>query len=747
MVQAIILGTDAESGRQVVLSEKARRLSTYVIGKIGMGKSTLLEQVALQDLSNGDGLALLDPHEDLAEDLLLRIPPQREKDVIWWDPLEIDRPFGLNPFFCADPTDPKSIDSKADNFIAALGSLEEFKEIFASAPLMKNILAHLVIAFIVNQGHTMAETPQFLKHRDYRQQFYPLLMAAGYPQVPRFWEDLDDRPERVQMEMVASSLNKLERFQLNTIMRDVFGQPKNAIDFRSVMDEGKIVIVKLSDRLGEGNASFIGSFVVWEILQAALSRSDTPERERRPFHLIADEFQRFMTTAFPRLQAEARKFGVDTVVAHQTRRDLDARSKGTTLIVGNLIAFRSAHPDAAELAGAFDTTPPPPAVVGQRATTTLSTDPWGELLKNGHRNPEVLSVLKRLRELVAYRDGTYDEPGKWGGRKTIRFGQKSSGISVEAVCEVDQKTVTPYDPSQAGSVREYSYTLLVLPSDNESSFPGRFMGLSELVLEDLGTWASPWLLACEQGHEEERLFKKLLDQFIPYREVASNLHRSFFVRRRESWEKAYPIAYTTRDLEARERYTRKHVGQMEVPVDGFEWNDFVFDRQELANRDIAWWVLDQAWQAFSQVLKRLGALLAQEPVLTESGQYEPIYDKPRAYSDVEAEIANKLTDLHQYTARCKLAQDDGQLKEYTLRTIPPPPIAPGAEERARRIKERSGYLYGRERHAVEEEIQKRLQRIPLIPQRRSSRMKKDETHTFATAESEPDDTFRDVKKS
>ena len=413
MGDSVIIGRSTDTGDEVRLSAEGRRLSTYLIGTIGTGKSTLLLHMASQDMQNGEGLCFLDPHDDAAEELLLQVPEERKEDVIFWDPTDRESPFGLNPFHCPDP---EQIDAKADNFIAALESLAEFSDAFAGAHRMKSVLRHLAITFIVNQGHTLAETWQFLDDPAFRQPFYPAL-SAEFPQVLAFWQRLDRRPEKEQREMTDSSLNKLERFQIDRTMKGIFGQPTPSVDFRQAMDEGKIVIVKLhSSRLGPNNAALVGAFTVWELFQAAISRIDTPTEERRQYHLIADEFQTYMTTAFPRLIEEVRKFGVDVAIAHQRRGQLREGSMDAPLVCGNKIVFQVIGHDAVALAKEFDVTPPPPPVIGEKSKLTFALDPWRHLEQHGHSDPDVQKAfmlvnrtllqiqrdLEAMRRLIGY---------------------------------------------------------------------------------------------------------------------------------------------------------------------------------------------------------------------------------------------------------------------------------------------------------------------------------------------------------
>jgi hypothetical protein len=163
------------------------------------------------------------------------------------------------------------------------------------------------------------------------------------------------------MEMIGSTINKIYPFITDVSMRNIIGQPENTIDFGDIMNEGKILLVNLSKGdLGEENSSLLGSIIVNQILIAALQRRPIPAKQRRPFHLIVDEFQNFATESFAILQSEARKYAVDVTVAHQYRDQLDALSKGSTFNVGNLVVFRVTGRDSYDLASQFDNSPPPP---------------------------------------------------------------------------------------------------------------------------------------------------------------------------------------------------------------------------------------------------------------------------------------------------------------------------------------------------------------------------------------------------
>lgn len=357
MAASIILGQCVDSGQGASLSQRARARSTYVIGTSGTGKSTLLEQIAIQDMENGDGLVFLDPHGSSVKRLLGCVPPHRQADALYWDPADPMCRLSLNPFHCPNP---REYDTRAGNFLAALGSLREFHEIFDSAPRMKDVLWHLAIAFVVKDGATLVQAPEFLTNWSFRQSFYPAL-DAEYPQVRAYWEHFDEAPQE-QRGLTESSLNKLRRFQITRTMNRLFSHPEPSIDFARVVDEQRIILVNLNRAdLTEDNASFIGAFIVFDLLQAALSREPSVQEDGHRFHIIADEFQLYMTTAFPSLIEEVRKFGLDVTVAHQYRSQLlDHRTRGSTTAVGNIVVLRVNPEDARELAPAFQIHIPEP---------------------------------------------------------------------------------------------------------------------------------------------------------------------------------------------------------------------------------------------------------------------------------------------------------------------------------------------------------------------------------------------------
>jgi len=350
----LTLGKEIEKGNPVTLLPNDRRQGTYVVGVNGTGKTALLMNTVLSDAKAGDGLCFLDPHGDATETLLKLIPESRKKDVILFDPADYENPFGLNLFECRDLNDPKEVDLVCSEIVGT------FKKLYQDSwgPRLEDILRHSILSVLKSPNLTLLDLLLVLSSPVYRRK---VLDRVKDPLIHNYWDKIFPFEPKEVREWLASSYNKIGRFLANPLIRNIVSQPKSSFDLRKIMDEGKILLVNLSKgRIGEDNSSLLGSVLVGKILIAALSRADIPEEKRKPFHLIVDEYQSFATESFPTLQSEARKFRIDTMVAHQYRDQVDILNKGSTLNVGNFILFRITGKDSLELANQFDNTPPEP---------------------------------------------------------------------------------------------------------------------------------------------------------------------------------------------------------------------------------------------------------------------------------------------------------------------------------------------------------------------------------------------------
>ena len=390
----LLLGINANYGtqdyptghiREVHLSDGARKQGTYVIGTTGTGKTTLLLNLICQDMQRQgpmgyEGLCVLDPHGDFTTDILRRVPKHRWDDVVLFDPTEIEYPLGLNLFDC-NKDDPRERDLVVSTVIDTLYKLFEY----SWGPRMEDLLRHAVLSLLHHpEPTTLIHLMMVLTNYEHRQRLTaearkrdPILRAYWEDQFPESFinkSGMLTKP-REQTELVGSSLNKIGRFIANPIIRHIVGQDNSSFNFRQIMDNGQILLVNLSKgELGPDNSTLLGAVLVNQLLIAALSRRAIPEEERRPFHLYVDEYQTFATQTFPQLQSEARKYAIDTLVAHQYRDQLDDENQGSTLNVANLITLRVSGKDAVELAAQYDLTPPPPEVKFEPIRYPVSED-------------------------------------------------------------------------------------------------------------------------------------------------------------------------------------------------------------------------------------------------------------------------------------------------------------------------------------------------------------------------------------
>lgn len=343
----------------IELSLDERRQGTYIIGTTGTGKSTLLKNIVFQDLTEDlpkhkrPGLCVLDPHGDLTDELLQVVPEDRLDDVILFNPMETEWPFGLNLLAC-NRDDPFEVRWMISTVMGTLQRL--FSESWG--PRLEYVLRNVLLTSLELPQATLLEVLKLLNITVEEQKI--LVEIIKDPVLKQFWKTFP-YSDRLRYELVSSTLNKISPFLDDRMMRNIVGQPESTLKLQEIMDEGKILFINLSKGdLGEANSSLLGSVIVNLILIAALKRRSIPEDDRRSFHLIVDEFQNFATESFAILQSEARKYAVDVTVAHQYRDQLDLLSKGSTLNVGNLIIFRVTGRDSYELASQFDNTPPEP---------------------------------------------------------------------------------------------------------------------------------------------------------------------------------------------------------------------------------------------------------------------------------------------------------------------------------------------------------------------------------------------------
>ncbi len=335
--------------RPVHISEGDRQKHLYVIGKTGTGKTELLKDMILQDIREGKGVCLIDPH-DLAEDLLAHIPPERAEDVIYFDPSDTERPIGLN-LLEAETEDQKHMITTA--IINLMYKLYDPYKTGIIGPRFEHAVRNAMLTVMSEKGNTFIEVVRCLTDSNFVQELLPKVKD---PIIARYWTDqIAQTSDFHKSEVLDYIVSKFGRFVTNKAMRNIIGQSKSSFDFRKVMDEGKILIINLAKgKIGEENSNFLGLILIPKILAAAMSRSDVPEEQRKDFYLYVDEFQNFATPDFAQILSEARKFHLNLTVANQFIGQMDEEIKNAIFgNIGTLVTFRVGVTDASYLQREF----------------------------------------------------------------------------------------------------------------------------------------------------------------------------------------------------------------------------------------------------------------------------------------------------------------------------------------------------------------------------------------------------------
>jgi hypothetical protein len=335
--------TDARNKRlRFGIKKKDRSRHMYVIGKTGMGKSTLLENLAVQDIMNGEGLAFIDPHGKSADLLLEYIPEHRIKDVVYFAPFDLDYPISFNVLE----------DVGADRrHLVANGLMSAFKKIWVDAwsARMEYILTNILLALLEYPGSTLLGVNRMLVDKDFRN---TIVNNISDPSVKAFWtEEYAKYTDKFAAEAAPAIQNKVGQFVANPLVRNIIGQSNSSFNIREIMDNKKIFIVNLSKgRVGEGNANLLGAMIITKIYLAAMSRADLSESELKKssqFYLYVDEFQSFANESFADILSEARKYKLNLTIAHQYIEQMTEEVRAAVFgNVGTMAIFRVGAYDA-----------------------------------------------------------------------------------------------------------------------------------------------------------------------------------------------------------------------------------------------------------------------------------------------------------------------------------------------------------------------------------------------------------------
>lgn len=316
-----------------------RRRHFYMVGKTGMGKTVMLENMAIQDIQKGNGVAIVDPHGEFAERMLDFVPKDRVNDVIYFNPADLDYPIAFN-----------AIEQVAPEYrhLIASGLMGVFKKIWPDvwSARMEYILHNSVLALLEYPGSTLLGINRILADKEYRKK---VIEKVTDPTIKSFWNnEFAKYPDRFREEAVAPIQNKVGQFISAPLIRNIIGQTTTSFNIREIMDKSRILIVNLSKgRIGEDASHLLGALVITKLQLAAMSRVDILEEKRRDFYLYVDEFQNFATEAFANILSEARKYHLCLILAHQYITQMDEKVRDAIFgNVGTITTFRVGAADA-----------------------------------------------------------------------------------------------------------------------------------------------------------------------------------------------------------------------------------------------------------------------------------------------------------------------------------------------------------------------------------------------------------------
>lgn len=352
--EGIILGKNSYRGEETLvrLKDADRRRHLYSIGMTGTGKSTLFESMILQDINAGKGLAVFDPHGELVEKIILKLPKSRAEDIIYFNPMDTSRPMGLNLL---------EWKTKEQKDFLVQEAIQIFYKLFDPngqgfiGPQFEHWMRNAALTLMDNpKGGTLIEIPKLFTDDGFRED---RVNSLSDPVVKAFWtQQMAKTSDFHKSEMYNYFISKFGRFMTNITMRNIIGQAKSSFDFREAMDSGKVILINLSKgELGEINCNLLGMIFVARLFTAALSRGDVPEEERRDFYLYVDEFQNFATDTFSSILSEARKFRLNLNITNQYIAQIPEPIRDAIIgNVGTQISFRIGVPDAEFMVKQFE---------------------------------------------------------------------------------------------------------------------------------------------------------------------------------------------------------------------------------------------------------------------------------------------------------------------------------------------------------------------------------------------------------
>ncbi len=331
------------------IQQPDRLFHTYVLGKTGVGKTTLLQNMLIQDMQAGRGCVVLDPHGDMAERLWqwIQTQPNQLQRSTYFNATDQAQPYGYNPI--------KRVSESLRPLLAS-GLLEVFKKLWQEAwgVRMEHIFRHVLLTLLDQPSATLADVPRLLNDKDYRQQ---ALTYVRNPHVQNFWhKEFKNYSFRYRADAIAPVLNKVGGFLANPTLARILTESTKKLSLRTIMDRRQVLLVNLSKgQLGEDASSLLGGLLITSLGLAAFSRADQPEYDRVPFHAYVDEFQNFTTLSLVNMASELRKYALSLTLSHQYLAQLDPDIRSAVLgNVGTILSFRVGLEDARKLSHQFD---------------------------------------------------------------------------------------------------------------------------------------------------------------------------------------------------------------------------------------------------------------------------------------------------------------------------------------------------------------------------------------------------------
>lgn len=324
------------------IKDEDRRKHVYIMGKTGAGKSTLIANMAIDDIRKGRGIGIIDPHGDLCETILDYIPKRRLNDVVYLEPFDTERPFSLNVL---------EIKNKQHKDLIASGIVSIFSKIYADSwgPRLEYILRNTIFSLLEIPNATLIDALRILSEKEYRNKVVPQITD---PVIRNFWEnEFDKMTDKLRVEAISPIQNKVGQFVSSKMIRNIIGSPRSTIDLEEIMNGGKILLLNLSQgKLGEDNAALLGAMIITQIQLSAMNRAFMKEEDRKDFFLYVDEFQNFATSSFIKILSEARKYRLAITLANQYIDQLDVTiQKSIFGNAGTLVSFVTGAGDAALL--------------------------------------------------------------------------------------------------------------------------------------------------------------------------------------------------------------------------------------------------------------------------------------------------------------------------------------------------------------------------------------------------------------